>query len=128
MEEGVGDTSANSSLSGLSLGGEGSLVSCWGVPGLKVHCGPWKHKEGTGPGLQLSCQHSCRHSLVSGHVDTSNFRGGSVAVGRACFPFTGPEIGDTMTLSSWWVCVQFGLGKLQGPPYCMDDVIVLKSR
>lgn len=38
MEEGVGDTSASSSLSGLSLGGAGGQggrgvvpVSCWGV-------------------------------------------------------------------------------------------------
>lgn len=68
MEEGVGGTSANSSLSGLSLVGGGSPVSCWGVPGW---CGgtvvPGNTRRELGPGLQLSCQHSCWHSLVSGH-------------------------------------------------------------
>lgn len=116
MEEGVGDTSANSSLSGLSLGGGGVPGQLLGSSRLvRRHCGPWKHKEGTWswPAVELPAQlqaFACFRALL-----TPPISGGSVAVGRACFPFTGPEIGDTMTLSSWWVCVQFGLGKLQGP-------------
>lgn len=113
MEEGFGGTSVNCSLSGLSLGGlqsaagefQAAVAALWS---LKHREGPW-----SSPVVELPAQ--LQAFACFGALLTPLISGGLVAVGRACFPFPRPEIGDTMTLSSWRVCVQFGLGKLQGP-------------